>query len=133
MIGVPGFGVIEGRDPHQGTRLNDRVVRRAGVETALEFKRPAPACPAGVSNDGGWVFALRQLRRTPGFALVTILTFGLGMGANAAVFSVMNAVVAGGIAANRLGAVGYGAEKPIADNRGEEGRAKNRRVELVKK
>ena len=38
-------------------------------------------------------FALRQLRRTPGFALVTILTFGLGMGANAAVFSVMNAVV----------------------------------------
>jgi predicted permease len=38
-------------------------------------------------------FALRQLRRTPGFALVTILTFGLGLGANAAVFSVMNAVV----------------------------------------
>lgn len=38
-------------------------------------------------------FALRQLRRTPVFAVVTILTFGLGMGANAAVFSVMNAVV----------------------------------------
>jgi predicted permease len=38
-------------------------------------------------------FALRQLRRTPGFALITILTFGLGLGANAAVFSVMNAVV----------------------------------------
>lgn len=47
--------------------------------------------------------------------------------------SVMNAVVAGGIAAGRLAAVGYGAEKPIADNRSEEGRAKNRRVELVKK
>jgi predicted permease len=38
-------------------------------------------------------FAVRQLRRTPVFAVVTILTFGLGMGANAAVFSVMNAVV----------------------------------------
>ena len=47
--------------------------------------------------------------------------------------SVMNAVVAGGIAANRLSAAGFGAEKPIADNRSEEGRAKNRRVELVKR
>lgn len=46
--------------------------------------------------------------------------------------SVMTAVVAGGIAANRLGAAGYGAERPIADNRSDDGRAKNRRVELVK-
>ena len=38
-------------------------------------------------------FALRQLRRTPAFAAVTVMTFGLGLGANAAVFSVMNAVV----------------------------------------
>jgi predicted permease len=38
-------------------------------------------------------FAIRQLRRTPVFAAVTILTFALGIGANAAVFSVMNAVV----------------------------------------
>jgi outer membrane protein OmpA-like peptidoglycan-associated protein len=47
--------------------------------------------------------------------------------------SVMAAVVAGGIDAKRLTAAGFGQEKPIADNRGEEGRAKNRRVELVKK
>jgi OOP family OmpA-OmpF porin len=47
--------------------------------------------------------------------------------------SVMAAVVAGGIPAARLAAAGYGAEKPIADNRSEDGRAKNRRVELVKK
>jgi hypothetical protein len=33
----------------------------------------------------------------------------------------------------RLTSVGYGQEKPVADNRSEEGRAKNRRVELVKK
>lgn len=47
--------------------------------------------------------------------------------------SVMNAVVAAGIDAGRLSAVGFGQEVPIADNRSEEGRAKNRRVELVRK
>jgi outer membrane protein OmpA-like peptidoglycan-associated protein len=47
--------------------------------------------------------------------------------------AVVKAVVEGGIQANRLSAVGWGQEKPVADNRTEEGRAKNRRVELVKK
>lgn len=47
--------------------------------------------------------------------------------------SVAAAVGAGGVAPARLSAAGFGAERPIADNRGEEGRAKNRRVELVRK
>lgn len=47
--------------------------------------------------------------------------------------SVMNAVASQGIAASRLSAVGWGQERPVADNRTEEGRAKNRRVEIVKK
>ena len=47
--------------------------------------------------------------------------------------SVMAAIVAGGIDAKRLSAAGFGQERPVADNRSEEGRAKNRRVELVRK
>lgn len=47
--------------------------------------------------------------------------------------SVVSAIVKKGVDAKRLSATGFGQDKPVADNKTEEGRAKNRRVELVKK
>lgn len=47
--------------------------------------------------------------------------------------AVLNAITSSGIDKSRLSADGFGSKNPITDNSSEEGKAKNRRVELVKK
>ncbi len=47
--------------------------------------------------------------------------------------AVSAAIAAAGIGSARLAPAGFGQERPIADNRTDDGRAKNRRVEIVKR
>jgi predicted permease len=72
-----------------------RAARRAfGNRTLLEERsREVWQWPTSESIGADLRFAARQLRRSPGFAVIAIATLALAIGANAVVFGVLNALI----------------------------------------
>ncbi|MES1260409.1 MAG: ABC transporter permease, partial [Acidobacteriota bacterium] len=83
--------IKEGLSPGEARRR--ALVKLGGLEQSKETQRDARGLPVLETVLQDLRYALRALRRDAGFALFAILIIGLGVGASATVFSVVNSLL----------------------------------------
>lgn len=83
--------VKRGMDPEEARR--QALVRFGGVEQAKERHREARGLPFLDSIAQDLRYTARTLKRDRSFAIIAVLILGIGIGANTAVFSVVNTIL----------------------------------------